>query len=194
MVSGWLRTHNLWKSESCKKHTNFWPQSRLAFWFKCLWYMPTPVMQVCQFSSVLDSWPFLPILTGSRTFQPRIFNPRLFNHETLNPRVEGLFNLRLFYHACFNIIEVWCWSFIVENAGGWKVRVESLGLKSSGVEMSWHLLTVPSPAWKISKLLNLDSWKWWLTCLYLSQGSTAKSIYSSMFIVCLYLQCIIYYF
>ena len=131
------------------------------------------------------------LLTGYRTFQPQNFNPGLFNHETLNPRVEGLFNLRLFYHACFNIIEVWCWSFIVENAGGWKVRVESLGLKSSGVEMSWHLLTVPSPAWKISKLLNLDSWKWWLTCLYLSQGSTVKSTYSSMFIVCLYLQHII---
>ena len=70
-----LRTHNLWKSASCKKHTNFWPQSLLAFWFKCLWYTPTPVMQVCQFSSVLDSWPFSPILTGYRTFQPPNFQP-----------------------------------------------------------------------------------------------------------------------
>ena len=70
-----LRTHNLWKSASCKKHTNFWPQSLLAFWFKCLWFTPTPVTQVCQFSSVLDSWPFSPILTGYRTFQPPNFQP-----------------------------------------------------------------------------------------------------------------------
>ena len=104
-------------------------------------------------------------------FSTSKFLPCLFKHY----RCLGL-----------NWVHGWkCW--------GWKVCSWKLGAESSGVKMSWHLLTVPLPAWKISKLSNLDSWKWWLTCLYLSQGSTAKSIYSSMFIVCLYLiQYIIY--
>ena len=126
MVSGWLRTHNLWKSESCKKHTNVWPQSLLAFWFKCLWFTPTPVTQVCQFSSVLDSWPFSPILTGYRTFQPPNIQPLAWNHEILNTRVEGhfttgLFNLRLFNH--FRLKSgVKAWSWIVR---GWNVLAPS---------------------------------------------------------------------